>query len=45
MTIAICAIVVASRASQRDRKSAIRNGSGSQLTRAPLGKLCQRRNL
>jgi hypothetical protein len=32
MTIAICATVAVSRASQKARKDAILNGSGSQLT-------------
>jgi hypothetical protein len=35
MTIAICAIVVASLASQKARKAGIRSGSGSQLTSLP----------
>jgi hypothetical protein len=32
MTIAICAIVVANRASQKNRNPGIRSGSGSRLT-------------
>jgi len=45
ITIAICAIVVASRASHSERKSGMRRGSGSQLTGAALGKPSRYGNL